>query len=177
MNRISKLLAGADTEVDILPFLDQIEWSTRAKNLMINIGVTKMQQLVDADMHALLNARHAGLVTFRELIEGCVSLGLRPRWLRDIAPRLQLHAMMCVPSEQFVKLAGPYGDNERWMLEIAMANLRHIPHVVVTENDGYWLYRDKNGVVEVQPENESTDNISLVGSHPGNGRLNGESLI
>ena len=128
--------------------LNHIELSARAQNALAVFGISTFRQLCDAPTNQLICA---GLGTARELIAACVRNGFRPQAIKNT-----LTISGCAPDPKtMVKAAGPYSKSERQMMECAIAQYHQIiPWGVSQEDDGLWVWRDKNGYVELDKPSE-----------------------
>lgn len=130
--------------------LSEINFSPRASKVIAFAEVKTVAQLANASFGSLLKFP-AGIVTFKELIAACLDNFFQPKWLPEMSHSWAYRHTE--PDEsKMVRLSGPYSASEKWMLEKAVLQLGKIEHVVSRENDGLWLWRDKNGFIETSPE-------------------------
>lgn len=129
-----------------------VEWSTRAENVLNALGITSLAQLAAADIKALTEAKNAGPLTVREFLRVLLDNHITPAWLKKLRLPHNPITEREAAKLDMVLVSGPYATSERWMLEVAIAHLEPIPWAVVSTEQGYSLYRDRNGVKEVQPE-------------------------
>lgn len=142
MNRLNKI---PDVQ------LSEIELSVRAANCLADLGLLTVGQLARSDGRTLESGRNVGATTLREFIRGCTQQLMVPGWVRSTDVRL--NPLSEAPTG-FRRLAGPYLAGERWMLELAIAQLGDVPWEVVREDGGLMLYRSTNGFREVAEEGE-----------------------
>ena len=135
------------------------EWSVRAKHALEELGVTTLAQLAGMDGRKLQAGRNIGAATLREIAAALVHNSIRPRWIADVKPQFLDLATSQPDESKFVEIAGPYGPGERWMLELAIAQLGTIEWCVrldisITNSVQHFLYRAKAGYKQTQPEEE-----------------------
>lgn len=129
--------------------LSEFEFSQRASNCLTLMNITTLEQLANADGKTLESGKNVGTKTLREFVRACVSCAVVPQWLNDV--RLVLTPVYMEPAD-FVPLAGPYALTERWQLELAIAQLGNVPWVVLLDDSGLTLCRERKGYKEVGPE-------------------------
>ncbi len=125
-----------------------VEWSKRASNCIIEMGIKTLGQIAACSGLELLGRRNVGVNVLREMAQVCVSHNISPNFVKDCVLRLDLSP---VP-DGFKRLAGPYTSLERWMLEMAIAQLGEVPWHVAQELDGMVLYRSNSGWKDVEEE-------------------------
>lgn len=130
--------------------LNTFEWSQRAQNCLGHAGIKTLRQLAMMDGPTLRAGRAIGIATLREFVRGCLSQLVVPKWVKEIAMNFSATATM--DETKMVRIAGPYAEEERWMLEMAIAQLGSVPWCVLIEDGGYVLCRASAGYVAVGEE-------------------------
>ena len=154
MNPLSQILDSQPETVNT-----KVEWSVRAKHALDELGITSLTQLARMSGRQLESGRNIGATTLREFAAGLVQNHIRPQWIMEIKPQFLDRASSQPDEERFIEIAGPYNPSERWMLELAIAQLNTVEWCVrvdigLQNQVQHYLYRAKAGFKQTQPEEE-----------------------
>lgn len=129
--------------------LNNVELSARARRVLRENGFKTVGQLAMPE-RLQLDGASDGLM--REFAAVCVRYLFTPNWLKTMTIPARGH-VLAEFALKFAPLSGPYTLNERWMLELAVAQLGpSIEWGIYFDGSAQWLLRSRAGYKEVEEE-------------------------